>query len=65
MLAACLDIETPKSDINGADVAKVFYKENDIERIKTYCEKDVLTTVQVFRRLKQEPVLPKEAVEFI
>ena len=39
LMAAVLDIETPKDDISGADVARVYYKENDIERIKTYCEK--------------------------
>ena len=65
LLAACLDIETPKSDISGADVARVFYTENDIDRIKTYCEKDVLTTVQVYRKLNQKEILPGEAVEII
>ncbi len=65
LMAAVLDIETPKSDICGADVARVFYKEHDVERIKTYCEKDVLTTVQVYRRLNQKEVLPETAVEFI
>lgn len=65
LLAAVLGIETPKSDISGADVAHVYYIENDIERIKTYCEKDVLTTVQVYRKLNQEDVLPPSAVTFL
>lgn len=65
LMAAVLDIETPKSDISGADVARVFYEEKDINRIKTYCEKDVLTTVQVYRRLNQKEILQPSAVEFI
>ena len=65
LMAAVLNIETPKSDINGADVARVFYEENNIDRIKTYCEKDVLTTIQVFRKLNQKEILPNSADEFI
>jgi len=65
LLAAVLGIETPKSDISGADVARVFYEENDIQRIKTYCEKDVLTTVQVFRKLNQKELLTQSSIEFI
>lgn len=65
LIAAVLGIETPKSDISGGDVARVFYEENNIERIKTYCEKDVLTTAQVFRKLNQKEMLPSSAVEFI
>ena len=65
LLAGVLGIETPKSDISGADVARVFYEEDDIQRIKTYCEKDVLTTVQVFRKLNQKELLTQSSVEFI
>lgn len=65
LLAGVLGIETPKSDISGADVARVFYEEDDIQRIRTYCEKDVLTTVQVFRKLNQKELLTQSSVEFI
>lgn len=53
LLAAIFDIPTPKDDINGADVGKVYYKENNLERIKIYCEKDILTTARVFLELNQ------------
>lgn len=65
LMAACLGVDTPKDDISGADVARVFYEEDNIDRIKTYCEKDVLTTVQVYRKLNQKELLPQSAVEFI
>ncbi len=49
LLAACFGIQTPKDDISGKDVARVYYLDNDLERIKEYCQKDVRTTAQIFR----------------
>lgn len=51
LLATVLGIPTPKDDINGADVGRVFWEENDLPRICRYCEKDVVTTAKVFIRL--------------
>jgi len=50
LLAGTLGIPTPKDDIDGSMVGHVFWEENDIERIVAYCEKDVLTVVQVMMR---------------
>ena len=46
-----LGIESPKDDINGSEVHNVYWYQNDLERIKTYCEKDVLSTMKVGRRI--------------
>ena len=46
-----LGIESPKNDINGSEVHKVYWYNNDLERIKMYCEKDVLSTMKVGKRL--------------
>lgn len=61
LLATILGIPTPKDDIDGSQVASVYYIENDLERIKTYCEKDVLTVAQIFRRFRNEPLLNHKA----
>lgn len=61
LLAAILDIPTPKDDMDGSDVAKVFWYEKDLERIKIYCEKDVKTTVQVLLRMCRQPLVAEEA----
>jgi len=53
LLTAVLRIPTPKDDIDGSQVARVYYQEKNIERIATYCQKDVLATAQVFLRLNQ------------
>lgn len=60
LLATVLGIPTPKDDIDGSQVASVYYKENDLERIKIYCEKDVLTVAQIFRKFRGEDLLERE-----
>ncbi|HWK99506.1 MAG TPA: 3'-5' exonuclease, partial [Parapedobacter sp.] len=62
LMAAVLGIPSPKDDISGADVYRVYYEENDLERIRVYCEKDVITTAQILRRLRNEPPIAHEAV---
>ncbi len=57
LLAAIFDIATPKDDINGADVARVYYEEKNLQRIVTYCQKDVLTVAQVLLRFMNEPLI--------
>lgn len=51
LLAEVLGIPTPKDDINGADVTRVYWQERNLPRIVTYCQKDVETTVKVYMRL--------------
>lgn len=57
LLANILGIPSPKDDIDGSQVRHVYYEENDIDRIITYCEKDVITTAQVLLRLRGEELL--------
>ncbi|OYQ45362.1 3'-5' exonuclease [Flavobacterium aurantiibacter] len=65
LLTAVLGIPSSKDDISGADVANVFYRENDIDRIILYCEKDVVACAQVLLRLRNEPLLdPDEILKF-
>jgi uncharacterized protein YprB with RNaseH-like and TPR domain len=64
LLAAILGIPTPKDDIDGSMVYDVYYGEKDLERIMTYCQKDVLTVAQIYLRMKGEKVIAPEAVQF-
>lgn len=52
LLAHCLGIPSPKDDISGKDVGKVYWQEHGLERIRTYCQKDVLTVAQIVLKLK-------------
>ncbi len=62
LLAAVLNVPTPKDDIDGSQVATVYYNENNLQRIVTYCEKDVVATVQVWLRLNSKPIVAKENI---
>ena len=65
LMANILGIPSPKEDIDGSMVRKVFYEDNDIDRIITYCELDVVTTAQVFLRLRNEELLLDNDIEHI
>lgn len=64
-LTALFGIPTPKDDIDGSEVARVYYKEHDIERISVYCQKDVVATAQVFLRLMGEQCIKQDNIEKI
>lgn len=57
LLTKILGIPSPKGDIDGSQVAHVFYVEKDIDRIIIYCEKDVIAVAQIFLRLRREELL--------
>jgi uncharacterized protein YprB with RNaseH-like and TPR domain len=57
LLTKILGIQSPKGDIDGSQVGHVFYVEKDIDRIVTYCEKDVIAVAQVFLRFRKEDLL--------
>ncbi len=65
LLTHILGIPTPKDDISGADVARVYYEDKDLERIATYCKKDVVATAQLFLRLKGEAVVAEENIALV
>ena len=62
LLTKVLGIPSPKDDIDGSEVARVFYIENDIDRIITYCEKDVIAVAQIFLRLRREDLLVEDEI---
>ncbi len=64
LIAAAFGIPTPKDDISGADVYRVYYEENNLERIRVYCEKDVITTAQILRRMRNEPLIAQTDISF-
>ena len=65
LLCAVFDIPTPKDDIDGSEVAGVYWKENDLDRIVKYCEKDVFALSQLFLRYQGKPLLPQDAFESV
>ncbi|GAA3925007.1 3'-5' exonuclease [Chitinophaga oryziterrae] len=65
LLTAVLDIPTPKDDIDGSMVGKVYWEERDLERIASYCQKDVIAVAQLLTRFKGVPLLQPDDVVYI
>jgi hypothetical protein len=65
LLTAVFGIPTPKDDIDGSQVATVYYNEKNVNRIALYCQKDVLATAQVFLKLQAMQTIKSQNVEFI
>jgi hypothetical protein len=61
-MAYVLGIPSPKDDIDGSQVAGVYYKEKNLDRIVQYCEKDVITVAQVILKLRNEPLLTEKEI---
>jgi DNA polymerase elongation subunit (family B) len=64
LLCHVFNIPTPKDDISGADVARVYYEENDLERIKVYCEKDVVALIQLFLRMRGDALVDEGEIHY-
>ena len=63
LLANILGIPSPKDDMDGSMVCDVYYKDNDLDRIVSYCELDVVTTAQVFLRLRGDELLTDNRIK--
>lgn len=57
LMTTVLGIPSPKDDIEGKDVGRVFWEEDDLPRITKYCEKDVLACAQVILKLSNLPLI--------
>lgn len=57
LLTNILNIPSPKDDINGSEVGKVYYIEKNMQRIVTYCEKDVVAIAQLLLRFNNVPLI--------
>lgn len=64
LLTTILGIPSPKDDIDGSQVANVYYKEKNLKRIATYCEKDTVAVAQLFLRFNNESLLLDQELVF-
>ena len=65
LLTSVLGIPSPKDDIDGSEIFRVYYEENDIERIVTYCQKDTISVAQIILRLRGEALLEMDEIAYI
>jgi 3'-5' exonuclease len=62
LLAAVFNVPTPKDDMDGSDVARVYWEEQDLDRISAYCRKDVLTVAQLLLRFMGESLMNEDDI---
>jgi uncharacterized protein YprB with RNaseH-like and TPR domain len=65
LLAATLDVPTSKDGIDGSMVNETYYKKNDLEKIATYCRKDVVVTAQIYLRITSNSILSEDKISFL
>jgi 3'-5' exonuclease len=65
LLTHVLQLPSPKSSMDGSEVAHYYYVENDLESIVKYCERDVVALVQVYQKLLGMPVIELDQVEYV
>ena len=65
LLTHIFNIPSPKDDIDGSQVASVYWQDNDLPRIVRYCEKDVLAIAQLLLRYKGLKLIEPENVSSI
>ncbi|MES2429567.1 MAG: ribonuclease H-like domain-containing protein [Bacteroidota bacterium] len=64
LLAASLNVPSPKDDIDGSMVGEVYWKENGLQRIVIYCQKDVVTVANIILRFKNMTLLTFDHIIF-
>lgn len=62
LLSSTLGIPSPKDDIDGTKVGEVYWVEKDLNRIVSYCEKDVVTVGNVILRFRNMPLLNNKQI---
>ncbi len=65
LLAAIFNIPTPKDDIDGSDVARIYWEEKDLQRIVTYCQKDVVTIVNLFLKFQGKEIINDDQITYV
>jgi len=65
LLCELFNIPSPKDDIDGSQVAKIYWEERDIGRIIKYCEKDTLAVANLLLKYKGDKIIPIENMEVV
>jgi predicted PolB exonuclease-like 3'-5' exonuclease len=65
LLAHIFGIPSPKEDLDGSMISDVYYREKDLTRIVKYCEKDVITIIQILLKFKGESTVPGDRISVI
>ena len=63
LLAAVFKLDVDDTDaIDGSDVNRVYYQDNDLAKITRFCQRNIGLLAQVYLQLKSLPTIPDERV---
>lgn len=63
LLAHAFGLPSPKDEMDGSQVAKVYYEEKNLDKIKEYCIKDVVTLARIYQKFTgQAPVKDEDII---
>jgi hypothetical protein len=65
LLTNVLGISSPKEDSDGSKVYRVYCKENEIDRITTYCGKETIAVAQLFLSWPNDALLHDSAIKHV
>lgn len=65
LLTTVLDIPSPKEDLQGSEVARVYWEDHDLERIARYCQRDVVAVAQLLLRFQHKPLLQEGDIQYV
>ena len=65
LLAHALGVPSPKDDIDGSQVWTIYWNNDDLDRIVSYCQKDVEALVNVFLRMKGLSIIDKHNIHYV
>ncbi len=64
LLAEIFGIPTSKDEMDGSDVWRVYWQENNLQKIDFYCRKDVVVLTQLFLKFNNLPIIKDENIIF-
>jgi len=62
LLTNILGIPSPKEDIDGSDVSRVYYQEKNVSKIVRYCERDTIAVAQLLLRFNNLELLKNDEI---
>ena len=63
LLCHTLNIPSSKNELDGSQVADMYYRKGAIELIANYCEDDVVATIQIYLRLTQQSLVETQFIQ--
>lgn len=65
LLSAVFDLPSSKDDIDGSKIFDVYYQENDLERIRAYCQNDVAALASIYLHMVNQPPLKPDEIKLV